>query len=86
VYLLTIQTAAPVVNEIQSITTMAERGQTLSGGFRLKYGDYTTPFLAHDIKPGVREISFILQVHSADFAPRLAHLSQANSNEKSKTR
>ena len=63
VYLLTIRTEAPVVNEIHSITTKAAGGQTLSGGFRLKYGDYTTPFLAHDIEPGVRDFIHLAISH-----------------------
>lgn len=49
VYLMTIQTSAPVRNEIQSVTIDADRGQTLSGGFRLHFNGYTTPFLPHDI-------------------------------------
>ncbi|KAL7543301.1 hypothetical protein ACHAXR_012700 [Thalassiosira sp. AJA248-18] len=49
VYLLTIQTSAPIVNEIISVTTSADRGQTLSGGMRLRYNGYTTPLLPHDI-------------------------------------
>ena len=49
VYLMTIQTSAPVRNEIQSITIDANHGQTLSGGFRLQFNGYTTPFLPYDI-------------------------------------
>ncbi|KAL9182021.1 hypothetical protein ACHAXT_012364 [Thalassiosira profunda] len=49
VYLMTIQTSATVVNEIQTVTTNANRGQTLSGGFRLHFIGYSTPFLPHDI-------------------------------------
>ncbi|KAL3801395.1 hypothetical protein HJC23_007005 [Cyclotella cryptica] len=49
VYLFTIQTSAPVVFEIQSLKTSADFGQTLSGGFRLHFHEYTTPLLPHDI-------------------------------------
>lgn len=49
VYLFTIQTSAPVVHEIMSLKTSAEVGQTLKGGFRLHFNEYTTPFLPHDI-------------------------------------
>ncbi|KAK1738925.1 glycosyl hydrolase (family 43) [Skeletonema marinoi] len=49
VYLFTIQTSAPVVNEIQSLTSSADDGQTLSGGFRLHFNNYTTSLLPHDI-------------------------------------
>lgn len=49
VYLFTIQTSAPVVKEIQSLKTSADIGQTLSGGFRLHFNSYSTPFLSHDI-------------------------------------
>ena len=52
VYLMTIQTSAPIVNEIQTLTTSAARGQTLSGGFRLSFNGYSTPFLKHDITAG----------------------------------
>jgi hypothetical protein len=52
VYLITIQTSAPIVNEIQTLTTSAARGQTLSGGFRLSFNGYSTPFLKHDITAG----------------------------------
>ena len=49
VYLITIQTSAPAVDEIQLLTTKADIGQTLSGGFRLEFNGYVTPFLPHDI-------------------------------------
>lgn len=49
VYLMTIQTTAPIVNEIQSLTTNADQGQTLSGKFRLHFNNYSTPLLSHDI-------------------------------------
>lgn len=49
VYLFTIQTSAPTINEIQSLKTTADEGQTLSGGFRLNFNGYTSPFLRHDI-------------------------------------
>ena len=49
VYLITIQTSAPIVHEIQSLTTSADRSQTLSGGFRLHFNGYSTPLLPHDI-------------------------------------
>lgn len=49
VYLFTLQTSAPVVSEIQSLTSSADDGQTLSGGFRLHFNNYTTSLLSHDI-------------------------------------
>ncbi len=49
VYLMTVQTSAPKVDEIHLLTTNANKGQTISGGFRLKFGDWETPFLPHDI-------------------------------------
>eukprot|EP00984_Skeletonema_dohrnii_P017050 scaffold7682_cov137-Skeletonema_dohrnii-CCMP3373.AAC.4 len=49
VYLFTIQTSAPVVSEMQSLTSSADDGQTLSGGFRLHFNNYTTSLLPHDI-------------------------------------
>lgn len=52
VYLMTLQTSAPIVNEIQTLTTSADQGQTLSGGFRLHFNGYTTPLLRHDITAG----------------------------------
>ncbi|KAL7554304.1 hypothetical protein ACHAWF_017742 [Thalassiosira exigua] len=48
-YLLTVQTSGLVVNEIQSITTSANQGQTLSGGWYLHFNSYSTPRLPHDI-------------------------------------
>ncbi|KAL7434161.1 hypothetical protein ACHAXM_003917 [Skeletonema potamos] len=49
VYLFTIQTSAPVVSEIQALTSKADDGQTLSGGFSLHFNNYTTSLLSHDI-------------------------------------
>ena len=49
VYLMTVRTSAPVVNEIISVTTSANQGQTLSGGMRLHFNGYSTHFLPHDI-------------------------------------
>mmetsp|Transcript_6677 Transcript_6677/g.15166 ORF Transcript_6677/g.15166 Transcript_6677/m.15166 type:complete len:1894 (+) Transcript_6677:1692-7373(+) len=49
VYLMTIQTSARIVNELVQITTRADRGQTISGGFRLHFNGYTSPLLPHDI-------------------------------------
>lgn len=52
VYLMTVQTTSPIINEIQSLTTSADQGQTLSGGFLLHYNGYSTPLLKHDITAG----------------------------------
>jgi hypothetical protein len=49
VYLFTIQTSAPIVSEIQTLTSTADDGQTLSGGFRLHLNNYSTSLLPHDI-------------------------------------
>ena len=49
VYLMTIQTRAPIVNEIQSLTTSADHGQTISGYIRLHFNGYETTLLSHDI-------------------------------------
>eukprot|EP00986_Skeletonema_menzelii_P018335 scaffold26628_cov149-Skeletonema_menzelii.AAC.2 len=49
VYLFTIQTSAPVVDEVQALTSSADAGQTLGGGFRLHFNNYTTSLLSHDI-------------------------------------
>jgi len=46
---MTIETAAPIRNEIQTITVTANKGQTLSGSFRLHFNGYTTPHLPHYI-------------------------------------
>jgi len=37
------------VSEIQALTSKADDGQTLSGGFRLHFNNYTTGLLSHDI-------------------------------------
>ena len=52
VYLFTIQTSAPVVHEVMYLKTSADIGQTLSGGFRLHFNKFSTPFLPHDISAG----------------------------------
>lgn len=52
VYLFTIQTSAPVVHEVMHLKTSADVGQTLSGGFRLHFNNFSTPFLPHDISAG----------------------------------
>ena len=49
VYLFTIQTSASVEREVQALTSNADNGQTLSGGFRLLFNNYTTSLLPHDI-------------------------------------
>jgi len=43
-----ITTSAPHIPEVQLVTTFAQAGQTLAGGFLLSYGDYTTPLIRHD--------------------------------------
>jgi hypothetical protein len=43
-----IKTGADHVPEIQSITTLAEPGQTLAGGFVLSFGKYSTTIIPHD--------------------------------------
>ena len=49
VYLYTIETTAPIVSEIQALTSNAYDGQTLTGGFRLQFNNYSTSLLPHDI-------------------------------------
>lgn len=44
-----IYTSALVRREVQVIRTWANNGQTLSGGFILSYGDYSTPLISHDV-------------------------------------
>ena len=37
------------IKEIQSIRTSAQAGQTLAGGFKLHFGEYSTPIIPHDV-------------------------------------
>eukprot|EP01038_Epipyxis_sp_PR26KG_P012059 gene12059-16136_t len=43
-----IKTSAAFIQEVQSITTTAQDGQTLAGGFVLSYKNYSTPIIPHD--------------------------------------
>jgi hypothetical protein len=46
-----VRTFAQYVQEIQVIRTYARLGQTLFGGFTLRYKSYTTPIIPHDVTP-----------------------------------
>ena len=50
VYLKTIETTAPIVDRVQTITVDADQGQTLAGGFKLHFNGYSTPFIPHNAK------------------------------------
>lgn len=43
-----IRTAAADIDEVQTVTTVAQAGQTLQGGFKLHFGGYSTPVINHD--------------------------------------
>ncbi|CAM9248295.1 unnamed protein product, partial [Ectocarpus fasciculatus] len=43
-----VQTAAADIDEVQTVTTEAQDGQTLAGGFKLHFGGYSTPVIPHD--------------------------------------
>eukprot|EP00981_Chlorochromonas_danica_P011120 scaffold3756_cov180-Ochromonas_danica.AAC.12 len=43
-----IRTGGSHIPEIQSVTTSAKAGQTLSGGFILHFKNYSTPLISHD--------------------------------------
>jgi hypothetical protein len=51
VYLLTVSTHAEHVKEVQTVTTSAQSGQTLSGGFYLHFKGDTTHLIPHDASP-----------------------------------
>lgn len=44
----TVRTQAEHIAEIQTIQTSAAAGQTLKGGFKLHYKNFTTPIIPHD--------------------------------------
>ncbi len=46
-----IKTTAAHIPEIQTITTLAAKGQTLAGGFVLKFKQYSTTIIPHDCSP-----------------------------------
>ncbi len=46
-----VKTSSADIREIQTITTSAQNGQTLSGGFVLMFKTYSTPIIPHDISP-----------------------------------
>jgi len=50
-----VTSSAADVNEVQRIVTTAQQGQTLGGGFKLHFGDYTTPLIAHDCSAALLE-------------------------------
>jgi hypothetical protein len=43
-----MKTSATDVDEVQTVTTTAQYGQSLSGSFTLRYGSYVTPPIMHD--------------------------------------
>lgn len=47
-----IRTYADDIDEIQTVTTTAQEGQTLEGGFKLHYGQYSTPVIPCDASAG----------------------------------
>ena len=49
VYLKTIETIGPIKNEVQTITTNADVGQVLGGGYKLHFNGYTTGLIPHTI-------------------------------------
>eukprot|EP01034_Spumella_vulgaris_P021395 gene21395-27425_t len=51
VHAFMIETSALYFPEIQYITTTAQQGQTLSGGFVLGFQNYSTPIIPHDATP-----------------------------------
>ncbi len=51
VYTQTIDTFGADVDEIQTITTFADVGQTLKGGFHLSYRGHRTAFIAYNAEP-----------------------------------
>lgn len=48
VFPFVLTTSALDVNEVQTITTSAQSGQSLHGYFKLRYGSYMTPSIPHD--------------------------------------
>lgn len=48
VYPFVVTTSADDFREIQVITTSAQTGQTLAGGFKLFFNGYSTPIIPHD--------------------------------------
>ncbi len=51
VHAFMLETSATYFPEIQYLTTTAQAGQTLSGGFMLLFQNYSTPIIPHDITP-----------------------------------
>lgn len=52
VYMQTLTTFAADVDEVQTVRTFADTGQTLRGGFQLSYRGDVTHVIAHDAEPG----------------------------------
>jgi hypothetical protein len=50
-YWQTIRTFGVDVDEVQTVTTRADRGQNLGGGFRLRYKGSTTVQIPHNASP-----------------------------------
>jgi hypothetical protein len=46
-----MKTFSADIREIQTITTRAQNGQTLSGGFVVMFKKYSTPIIPHDVSP-----------------------------------
>jgi hypothetical protein len=63
-----ITTTADDIDEIQVITTSAQKGQTLGGGFRLFFGNYSTAVIPHDV--GAVELKDILEENLNNYAPK----------------
>lgn len=53
VYLFTVQTQATRIKEVQTVTTFADAGQTLRGGFRVRYRDGTSHTIPCNASPGL---------------------------------
>ena len=52
VYLKTVTTSAADIDEVQTLTTGADAGQTLEGFFRVSYGAYQTQPVRHNASAG----------------------------------
>ena len=68
VYSMTIETIAPTINKVQTITTYVPPGQTINGEFTVQFQNYSTGKISHDTTAG--EMKRILEnsLNAADTA------------------
>ena len=75
----TIITSAKYIQEVQSIKTTARQGQSIAGGFIVKYKNYSTTIIPHDASPQL--MKSIMEQNLNMINPTNAGISQNRSSD-----